>query len=153
MEELEPESLSLHSQSIAPFLPLILISTNLGVLQQRTIAAQVKLKLEMETRIMNRQRILPSLLLIIFCPAILRFFLEGMTSGDQGTAGSQVIRHGFISLSGFPSLRFCCCCLFVCLFVFANFLSQGTVCWEPFEILLGNIGFIFQNRNVPFLSC
>lgn len=113
VEELQPEFMLLHSQSISPFLPLILISTNLGVLQQRTVAAPVKLKLEMETNIMNRKRILPSLFLIIFCPAILRFILEGMASGDQGTAGSQVIRHGFISLSGFPSLTFCCC-LFVC---------------------------------------
>ena len=67
----EPESMSLQSQPIAPFLPLILISTNLGVLQQRTRAAHVKLTLEMETKIMYRKRILTSLLLLTFAQQFL----------------------------------------------------------------------------------
>ena len=54
----------------------------------------------METKILNRKRILPSLFLIIFCTAVLRFILEGMTSGYQRTAGSPVIMYRFI----FPSL-------------------------------------------------
>jgi hypothetical protein len=60
---------------------------------------------------------MPSLFLIIFYPAILNSILEGMTSGDEGTADSQVIIHGFISLSGSFPLRFV-----------LNFLHWGMVC-------------------------
>lgn len=91
----------------------------------------------MKTKILYRKRILSSLFLIIFCTAVLRFILEGMASGYQRMAGSQVIMYRFI----FPFRL-----------VFANFLSWGTVCWEKFGLLLGNIWLLFKIINIPFSS-